>query len=658
MKYNVNKITKKDLAWIDWTAADMKKQVDTAVQRKKMLYAKLKLIPAKERTFENTIFPLENDAAQLLDLFMILEFISHVSPKEKQRTLAFKNSTALENTLVDIEFDPEMYEVVLEYKRNREKINEEEKRLVDEYIRGYKRMGFALPKSKQKELKKIIKDISKLSAKFQHNINAYHDFILVTEKQLAGLPKSYISRLQKDKKTGKYQVSLAYPEFHPFMRLADSETKRKELGYKSRRKGGKKNVSVITKIIELRKEKAKLLGYKTHADFVTEERMVGSGSKALAFLLDMAPEMARGAKQDIKMLAKRKKQDTKKPFELHDVAYYSNKLSKELFEIDSEEIKEYFPLEHVKAQMINLYSDLFGLTFKKKNLKLWHKDAELYEIYVDGDLSGYIGMDLHPRKGKYGHAAVIGWQSGRKLTYSKKDKTYNADKCILVCNFPKSSKNNPSLLSMGEVVTLFHECGHALHHAVTKARFSSHSGTSVKRDFVEAPSQILENWVKEPRVLQKISSHYKTGEPLPQEMIDKMKAASGFMKKYGTARQMTFGLFDLYVHTKKISDHQKLYVDVTKKLTGLTPDIRGYMSAGFGHLVGYDAGYYGYLWALVYADDMYTRFKKEGVLSKKVGKSFRKEVLEVGSSREEIDSVKAFLGRKPNNKAFLKNLGL
>lgn len=659
MKRTVQKLTNKDFQWTQWGMQDMKIHAATSMDNLKKTYTNIKNIPAHDRTFQNVVFEMESASAVAEDVLQKIFFLHDNHPLKKIRDTGVTLVKEMEKQLVDIEFDPELFQAVKDVKKNEYKsLNTIDKRLLNEYIRGYKQMGFDLPEAKQKELKRVIKQINALASDFSININNYEDYILVSRNELDGLPQSYISRLKEDSKTHKYKVSLDYPEYFPFMKLAHSEKKRDELFFKSARKGGKKNITILQKVLQLRSEQAKLLGYKNYAEYKTENKMVKNGKTVERFQEGLVKKVAQGSREELQELKKYKKKISNKPFISADIAYLSNLLQKERFDVDSEFIKQHFPLEHVKQAMIDLYSNLFDIEFIKLKHNLWHKDAEMYAIKSDGQINGYIGMDLHPRKGKYGHAAVFGITSSRKKIYKKSDQAYIPATCVLVTNFSRSTKSEPSLLSLGDVEALFHECGHALHHALTKAQYPSHSGTSVARDFVEAPSQILENWVTDPQVLQKISSHYKTGEPLSLEYIEKMKDSEMFMKKNFTARQLVLGIFDYTLHIKSVKDTQKLFRSLIKKNTGGDTYPNAYFAAGFDHLMGYEVNYYGYLWSKVYADDMYTEFEKNGPLNKRIGKKFKREILEVGSSRDEMDSVKAFLGRRPNNKAFLRKLGV
>ncbi|PIX57365.1 MAG: hypothetical protein COZ48_01085, partial [Candidatus Yonathbacteria bacterium CG_4_10_14_3_um_filter_43_12] len=495
----------------------------------------------------------------------------------------------------------------------------------------------------------------------RQNINAYDDHILVTDDELTGLPERYKAGL-KHTKDGRYKVTLAYPEHHPFMELAKNETKRKELAEKALQKGGNKNMKVLAEMLKIRIERAHLLGYKTHADYKTELRMAKSGARAIAFEQDLLKKVAKRGMEEINILRelKRKKTKNKKAMlHFYDIAFYSHELQKEKFNLDSEEVRSYFPLSRVLDGTFKIYSTLFGVKFEKlTDFSLWHPDASLYVVKtLKGEVLSYFALDLYPRDGKYGHACVNDVVNGRKTSFSGND--YFTPFGTMITNFPKPTKKNTSLLSHGEVETFLHEFGHMIHHSLTTARYASQSGCHTAWDFVEAPSQMLEHWAWDKKSLALLSAHYKTGKPLPREILKNLLSSKTHMLRYGILRQIIQGMLDLTLHTKnKPPEPAKLYRDLIKKYTGVVLPKDAIFPAGFGHLDGYDAGYYGYLWSNVYAADMFTRFEKEGIMSKKVGADYKKWILEKGGSMEEIDLVKGFLGRAPNNKAFLKEIGV
>ncbi|MFZ2303813.1 MAG: M3 family metallopeptidase [Minisyncoccia bacterium] len=660
------KYTPKDFAWARWTSADIKKIAPKLLDEKKARLAVIKKIRENERTFENTVYALEASDYGISDTILKIDLLQNVSPEKTIRDTAKQAIDTIQNKLITIERDPAIWEALKAYERgawikDRGTLDDPSKKLFREMYLNYKRMGFDLPLKTQKRVEELSKKLAKASNQFRQNINAYKDYILVTDEELMGLPDRYKEGLSRSK-DGKYKVTLAYPDYHPFIELAHNAAKRREIVEKALQKGGTKNMKVLAEMLKLRIERAHMLGYKTHADYKTELRMAKSGDRALAFENNLLKKVARGASEDISALRKIKSEMTrnkKAVLKFYDIAYYGHELQKKKFNWDNEEVRSYFPLERVLLGTFKIYSTLFGVKFEKiKGYDLWHPDASLYTVRtLKGDVLSYFALDLYPRDGKYGHACVNDVVSGRKTSFSGNE--YFTPFGTMLANFPKPTAKNPSLLSHGEVETFLHEFGHMVHHSLTTARYASQSGCHTAWDFVEAPSQMLEHWAWNKKSLALLSAHYKTGKPFPQALLTNLLASKEHLLRYGVLRQLIQGILDLTLHTKnKPPEPAKLYRDLIKKYTGIILPKDAIFPAGFGHLDSYDAGYYVYLWSNVYAADMFTRFEKEGILNKKTGADYKKWILEKGGSMEEIDLVKGFLGRAPNNKAFLKEIGV
>jgi len=649
--------TKIDFKWVKWNATDFERVAADNIRRKKELYAKIRAIPASERTFENTVYALETSDDQMSDETNRIGILKEVSTDPKVRVAAGKVLESLQKKLVEIEFDPRMYAALKEYAKKGERLHGPEKLLFEDSMKGYARMGFDLPKIKFAKLKENIKTLGKLGLAFDRNLNEYTDYILVTEAELDGLPQSYRDNLAKVGE--KYKVTLAYPDIFPFMAGAHDEERRQELFEKFVRKGGSKNVAILKKMFRLRTENAHLLGYRTHVDFQTELRMAKSAKNVWRLVNDLERRTKKRAVHDLAMLTAdkcRRTGNSKAILGAHDIAYLFKQIRKEKFDIDSDVVKEYFPFEHVKQATLDAYQKLLGVIFKRRfDVKFWHPDVQLYDIYnasSDEYLASFI-FDLYPREGKYGHACAF------ELTYGRQNgERYQAPIAAMIANFPKPSPTNPSLMSHGEVDTFFHEFGHIMHFTLTTARYKAQAGFNVAMDFVEAPSQMFENWVWNAKMLTNLSKHYKTGRSMPNNLIKRIIDARLFGEAWGVRSQLVLTKLDLILHTKSVEDPVALYAELDKKLMGIEPPKRQLWIAGFGHIAhGYDAGYYSYLWSKVYADDMFTRFEKEGIVNPKTGRDYRQWILEKGSSMKEMDLVRGFLGREPNNKAFIKSIG-
>lgn len=665
-------LTAKDFAWVKMTPELMKKKADAYIIHKKKIYSEIKKILPENRTYFNTLYALERCDDSFDNFFSKMGFLSEVSPKKEVRDAAHAVATEMSQKLVDIEYDRDLFISLCEYyegnfRDEKKTLRKEDIKLLEETIREYKRMGFDLPTEKQKKLKVLMKKTSKLSIAFRQNINDYQDYILCTKEELAGLSERFISTLPKNEE-GEYIVTLQYPHIGPFMGEAKNRGKREELALKNLKKGGLKNLKIIEELVKLRHEIATILGYKHHADFRTKNRMAKSGKNVEDFQNSILKTLAPLAKKDTSALQAHAKTLGIKKIEHYDIGYVATNLKKKNFDLDPETVRSYFPLEHVKTELFMLCENLFGIVIAEYPMPLWHKDVKMYQINTidiksENTLVGYFAMDLFPRDGKFGHAAMFDIVVPHEHGY--KTEEYLAPFSSMVCNFPTSTKNKnkimPSLLSLGEVETLFHEFGHLLHMTLSTSRLESQAGANVAWDFVETPSQIMENWVWDKEVMKKLSRHYLTGKCMDDAMIDRIIKGKNFQSAYFYTRQLLQGKLDLDLHTGKVKDARLAYRKMNKAYFNIElPEKETLFPAGFGHLVGYDAGYYSYLWALVYACDAFESFKTKGnknvMTNTEIGMKWRHEVLEKGSSEDEMKLITNFLGRKPNNKAFLKEV--
>lgn len=622
--------------------------------------AALIAIPQAERTFENTIMGYERAFDNYGNALGMSGFLSYVSTDKQFRDAANDLQMQISQYMVDVATRRDVYKAIREYTDTNPRLDPVQAKLVKEMLIGFKNSGMDLNDADLEKFKALNKEKAEYIIKFDKNIQEYKDPLAVTQEQLRGLGEDYIQKLSKTD-DGKYLVTLDYPDYVPFMQNADDEQARKELEFKFNRRGGQENVELLEKTLTLRREIARLLGYKNHAELRLEDRMAKNPKTVMAFLKDLQKKLKPlGKKEDKEMIAYKNSKTGKNSRTLYswESGYWSNKFRKENLELDSEKIKEYFPSQVVIDGMLDLFGGVFGITFEPVDIPVWHPDVKAFKIKdkASGELVAYFYMDLYPREGKYKHAACFGLVEGEE----KQDGTYQIPFVAIVANLNKPSGDTPSLLKHSEVETLFHEFGHVLHNALTKAKYSAFSGTSVSWDFVEAPSQMLERWAWDPQVLKKISKHYKTGESLPDDLIKRMIAAKNFGAGGMYLRQDFFAQYDMTLHTADTTpDTTKLYFELTKKIRGL-PLTKGTIpQASFGHIMGgYDAGYYGYLWSEVIAEDFFGEFKKNGIFNPETGLKFRREILEKGGTLDEEKMVENFLGRPADNKPFLKSIGL
>lgn len=660
MKSKDKGYNKKEFNWVGWGPREIYQKVEEILREKKELYNKIKKIHAKERSFKNTIYAIEAAGYYFSDIASQVEFLMNVSPDKKVREAANKAIKRIQEKDVDLEYDPALYRAVEEYAAKKEKLIGADAKLLKDKLRYYRRMGLDLPLTRREELKRNISKLGKLETDFSKNINDYRDHIVVSREELDGLPDTFINRLRKDKE-GRYFVSIETADFSPFMANARNAFKRKELVDKFLRKGGQKNLKLLREMLRLRDRNARLLGYAHHGDFATEIRMAKNTKAVLRFIDSLMAKLRKPVSRELQSLILLKRAMTKDPrarIEYYDIAFYINELKKRRHRVDDERIREYFPLPVVKKGLFQIYEKLLSVRFEKlSGYPVWHSDVEHYLVHdKGGSIIGHFFLDLYPREGKFTHAAVWSIKRGRNVSYKSED--YCMPYSAMVTNFPKPTKKDPSLLNHNEVITLFHEFGHIMHGVLTKAPYRSQAGTSVARDFVEAPSQMLENWIWDKKMLNILSSHYKSHKNIPIDLLRNMLKAKRHMIAYTSMRQFIFALFDMLLHTKRSLDINKTYNRLVYQYSGILLPRDNIFSAGFGHLAGYDAGYYSYMWSKVYSSDMFTRFKKEGLLNSHTGGNYRRWILEKGSSMEEIELVKKFLGRKPGDRAFLKEIWL
>ncbi len=519
--------------------------------------------------------------------------------------------------------------------------------------RSFENMGFHLSKEGQKELKKIKNDLNKLEQDSSLAINNSRGTILCTLEELDGMDKSFIEKLPKDKKTGKYVVSTDYPDFKPFAKNATNHKKRKELIDKDSKRGGLQNIKRLQKILELRDKKADILGYKSHAEYVLEDRIVKNSKTVLDFLTKNL-EQLKSKYLEIIGLAETIKKDKISYF---DNTFYLNEYIKKNFEVNENEIKKYFELDNVTDGVFKLFGGLFRVSFKRNDeIKLWHSDVFMIDIIDSGKKIAHLIFDLYPRKGKYGHACHWTMSHG---SYNKELGGYNIPISVIISNYSKPVKNKPTLLTFLEVETFYHEFGHALHSLLTQARYGSQSGTSVNHDFVETPSQLCEMWLDNNKYLQSISSHYKTKEVLDMNVINNIQNTRNILSIDQHYRTFVLGLFDIQLHLNPKENIFKLRDKILQDYSYKNISHKSLWPASFGHIYGgYDVGYYAYMWALVYSYDIFSVFKEKGILNKKIGMDLRRKILQKGDSEDALKLMKDFLGRKPNNKAFLNALGI
>lgn len=617
--------------------------------------------PAQE-TFMARVVPFESFTSVFWNRVSPLIFYSSVSQSTEIRDESKKCSDSSEKLVLDIFTREDLYTFIKKAGAQKEAWPENDRMLFEEYIIEFELNGLALPSEKRAKLKALKERLIVMASDFDQTLNNWDQKLHFTKAQLEGLPANIMQGLEVSTEPGKEVIlTLKYPHYFPALKYVKNAEIRKQLFTEFNKRGGEENKKRLNETIKIRSEIAQLLGYKNHAQAQLARKMAQSPEKVQKFLHDLLSRLKTPGKKDLKVLAGLKHKDTKNfkiSLDPWDVSYYENQLFETRYKIDSELIKQYFPMEHVVSKMFDIYQTLFSVKFSPVlDAATWHSDVKAYDI-VDTQSQQKIArfyMDMFPRDGKFGHAAAFTLVRG----YEKTPKNYEKPVSAIVANFNKSQDQKPSLLTHAEVETLFHEFGHIMHQTLTKAKYGSFSGTNVKRDFVEAPSQMLENWVWREETLSMISKHHITGEKLPKKLMSRMLEAKGVDKAISVLKQVFYASIDMHYHTAlaPIADTSALYHKFYEDIYMLHPLKETFPEASFGHIMGgYDAGYYGYLWSEVYAQDMFTRFDKEGLLNPKVGADYRKWILESGGEKDPMTLIVNFLGRKPSNKAFLKEI--
>ncbi|UKB83074.1 M3 family metallopeptidase [Chryseobacterium sp. MEBOG06] len=618
-------------------------------------------------TFENVIEALAYSGKQLDVVSNIFFNLNSAETSDELQQIAQEVSPILTEYSSKISQNEALFNKIKKVYDEKEQynLNSEQEMLLNETYKGFVRSGALLNEEEKEKLKKISMDLSLKSLQFGQNVlsstNAYFKHIL-NKEELAGIPEAIIEQYAEEAKERNLEgwvVTLQYPSYIPFMTYAENRELRKELalanGKKSFDGGEYDNQNLIRELLNLKQQKAVLLGYKNYADYVLEERMAKSPVKVFDFLNELLTKAKPYADKEIEELKSIAKADGIEDMQSYDHTFYAEKLRKQKFDLNDEELKPYFPLHQVQDAVFGLAGKLFGLTFEERNdIPKYHEDVKVYEVKENGTYKSLLYVDYFPRKGKRAGA----WMTSYKSQYQQNGEN-SRPHISIVCNFSKPTKDTPSLLTFQEVTTLFHEFGHALHGMMADTQYPTLSGTSVKWDFVELPSQFLENFCYEPEFLKTFAKNYKTGEVLPDEKIEKIEQSKNFMEGYQTMRQLGFGLMDMNYHTKVDElDHESVkdFEDKYTKATSLYPvNPETAMSPSFSHIFqgGYSAGYYSYKWAEVLDADAFQYFKENGIFNPEIAAKY-KILLSSGGTKDPMELYKNFRGSEPKVESLLK----
>ncbi len=618
-------------------------------------------------TFKSTVIALDDATYQVGLTANRATIIKETNTNAAMRTAAENAVKAFQDWAVGIDYREDVYKAIKAFAGTHPKLTGEDEKLLRETLRDYRRAGLELPPDQRKEVEQLRKELSKLGTDFDTNIVKANAPVMFTKADLDGLPDSFFT--SPGIKTGDevYTVMANVTwQFNTVEENAKSEATRKQLYLIRETLAKDTNVPVLNQMLALRNKIALRLGYKSWDDYQTEVKMAKTGANAEKYISDLVAGSQPKFDSEVAELQKLKAADTNDPnakIEVWDWRYYSNQRDKQKYAVDKEALRAYFPFQKVLDGMFNIYQNIFGLKFEKIAAPYkWIDDLQLYLVTdsATGEPLGMFYLDMFPREGKFNHFAQFDIISGKLLPDGK----YQRPTVALLCNFPPASADKPSLLTHQDVETLFHEFGHALHSIVTRAKYGRFAGTHVPGDFVEAPSQMLQNWVWDKKVLDTFAADYKDpSKKIPAEIVKKMNDAKLANAGVLYRRQFAFASLDLAMHDQHPDDMPYDCVAISNPILEkvfLPIDPSTTFVSYFGHLNGYDAGYYGYAWADAIAADMATVFEKakDGYLDKQAGMKLRREIYEPGDSRDVNVSIEKFLGRKQSIQPFLKKIGI
>ena len=610
------------------------------------------------RTFENTMRPLDLVGDILAHANHDYYFMGYVHTDKEVRSAAKAAEEKVDKWASDLFFRDDLYAAVQDFASTEASLEGEEKRFLEFIQRDLRRAGHQLDPETREKVKQLTLRAIELGVRFQQNIDEWEAYILADREDLEGMPDSWVDNLDVDEATEKYKVSIDYPDMIPFLENSPRRDLRERLRYEFNTVAIEENRKLLEEALEIRHEIAEAFGRPTWAHHRLEDRMAKTPERVEEFYASLSEGLETRGKEEVAAVSELLKADTGDTVvQAWDWSYYDTQQRKTDYGVDNFEVAKYFPLPQVLEGMFGLTSEMFGITFEEiTEFDTWHDDVQLFAIHeaASGEEISRFYLDLFPREGKYGHAAEFPLVPSRRL----EDGSYQNPVCAMVANFTKPTKESPSLLQHSEVETLFHEFGHVLHQNLGRTEIGRFSGTNTERDFVEAPSQIMENWIWDANVLRRFARHYETGEPIPDELVDQLVAARDLNKGRFYLSQMTYGWWDQQIHAGPGRDLDEILVRGYE--ISLLPHQAGtFALSSFGHLMGgYDAAYYGYMWSQVFGDDMFSRFIAEGVTNPEVGMDYRREVIGRGGALDAEEMLVNFLGRKPSNGAFLEKLGI
>ncbi len=633
-------------------------------------------------TFENTVEALECASRRLDRISAIMLNLNECCTSDELQEVVMKLEPMMTRFSMKVVTDERLYERVKSYELRVKSsadagLSTEQKTLLENTLKSFRRHGVALPPEEREQYKKNEEELSELKLRFSQNALAdLNDWTLhlTDEADLAGLPEAIRTAAHEEAESRGLEgwlFTLAAPSYLPFMTYSDRRDLREKMYRAYGSIGGRANEhdnnEVIRRIVELRAEQARLLGYDTYCDYVLEDRMVQSLPNLRHFMQELKEAVLPAAQNELAEMARISELSEISGW---DISFLSEKLKQQRYAFDSEALRPYFPLEAVREGIFGLYGRLYGLRFEPApEVPVYHEEVKVYRVLDGKQEMGILYLDMHPRASKRSGAWMTEFRGQYALTSPSKiegvpkGRGRVSPQIQVVCNFSKPTTDSPALLRFSEVETFMHEMGHAMHGMLSDVQYESLSGTNVKRDFVEMPSQVMENWCYEPEFLNTFARHWQTGEPLPTEYIDKIRAAQNHLAGWLCLRQLNLGFTDIAFHTLPTTHYPLPTAEAIEAsaMTNLVPRVPGCCTAtNFSHIFGggYASGYYGYKWAEVLDADIFSRFKADGIFNQETAAAFRREILSRGGTEHPAVLFKNFMGREPDNKALLKRMNL
>lgn len=604
-------------------------------------------------TWDLTVGKLDRAHLAILNAGEFNGLMAVAHPDDAVREHAKGCEPKVDKLQTGIWLDAKIARVVKAYAAKNEPLDTARKRLLDRTLRDFHRNGLDLDANGQQRLRTLNEQLTKLGLDFEANVAASHLSVMAKPAQLDGMPKEWVASHPPNAE-GKVEITTDYPDYFPVLQYAKDRKLALDLYKQFENRAADTNLVILDQILAMRDAKAKLLGYRTWAEYVLEERMAKTPDDVQKFLENVRKTVASKGVDELSALQKAHVKlggNLADPLPPSDRLYLEDQVRKSQYGLDSKEVSKYFEVTRVKAGLLAITSKLFGIGYRPaKDAPTWHADVEAMEVLdASGKVLGRFYFDLYPRPGKYKHAAVFGIRD----TTTMPDGSRLMPIAAIECNFPKPGGAAPALMSHADAVTFFHEFGHVIHHLLSEASLATFAGTSVARDFVEAPSQMLEEWAWSKDTLALFARHHETNAPLPAPLHAAMLRSRGFGRALATQRQLFLAALDQAYHTRPLPLDTTAVAKATNDLYMPFKFVEGtHFQASFGHLIGYDAGYYGYQWALSIAQDMFTRFAKEGMLDPKAAAAYRANILAPGDSDDATNLVTKFLGRPPSGAAY------